>query len=135
MRHWPPDEDDLTEFIGVVNRIRRENLALQQNATLKFHETDNEQLICYSKTAAENAVVCVVNLDPHNHHAGWIDLDLDALRIDPSRPFQVHDLLSGARFTWHSGRNYVQLNPQVVPAHIFRIRRRVRTERDFEYFL
>ncbi|HKO01119.1 MAG TPA: hypothetical protein VJ032_05480, partial [Thermoanaerobaculia bacterium] len=51
------------------------------------------------------------------------------------RPFQVHDLLSGARHTWHGPRNYVQLNPHVVPAHIFRIRRRVRSEKDFEYFL
>jgi starch synthase (maltosyl-transferring) len=135
IRHWPQDDDDLSEFIGVINRIRRENLALQQNGTLKFHPTDNEQLICYSKTAAENAILCIVNLDPHNAHSGWIDLDLDALRLETSRPFQVHDLLSGARFTWHSGRNFVKLNPQIVPAHIFRIRRRVRTEKDFEYFL
>jgi starch synthase (maltosyl-transferring) len=68
-------------------------------------------------------------------YAGWIDLDLEALGLDTGHPFQVHDLLSGARHTWHGARNYVQLNPQVVPAHIFRIRRRVRTERDFEYFL
>jgi len=135
VRHWPQTDDDLTEFIGAVNRIRRDNLALQQNATLKFHETDNEQILCYTKTAAENAIVVIVNLDPHNQHSGWIELDLDALRIEAGRPFQVHDLLSGARFTWHSGRNFVQLNPHVVPAHIFRIRRRVRTERDFEYFL
>ena len=135
IRHWPPTDGDLSELIGVVNRIRHENLALQQNATLKFHETDNEQILCYSKTSAENAIIVIVNLDPHNQHSGWIDLDLDALRIDTGRPFQVHDLLSGARFTWHSGRNFIQLNPHIVPAHIFRIRRRVRTERDFEYFL
>lgn len=135
VRHWPRADDDLTEFIGVINRIRKENIALQQNATLRFHKTDNEQLICYSKTAGENAIVVVVNLDPHNQHGGWLDLDLESLRIDASSPFQVHDLLSGARFTWHSGRNYVQLSPHIVPAHIFRIRRRVRTERDFEYFL
>jgi starch synthase (maltosyl-transferring) len=135
IRHWPPTDDDLAELIGVVNRVRRENLALQQNATLKFHETDNEQILCYSKTSAENAIIVIVNLDPHNQHSGWIDLDLDALRIDAGRPFQVHDLLTGARFTWHSGRNFVQLNPHIAPAHIFRIRRRVRTERDFEYFL
>ncbi len=46
VKYWPPTEDDLTELIAVVNRIRRENLALQQNATLRFHETDNEHLIC-----------------------------------------------------------------------------------------
>ncbi len=135
VKHWPQTDDDLSEMIGVINRIRRENVALQQNDTLKFHTTDNEQIICYSKAAAENAIIVIVNLDPHNPHSGNIDLDLDALRLDASRPFQVHDLLSGARFTWHSGRNFIQLNPHIVPAHIFRIRRRVRTERDFEYFL
>jgi starch synthase (maltosyl-transferring) len=77
----------------------------------------------------------VANLDPHNTHAGWIDLDLETLKLETDRPFQVHDLLGGARHTWHGPRNYVQLNPNVVPANIFRIRRRVRTEKDFEYFL
>ena len=80
-------------------------------------------------------MLCVVNVDPHNTHSGWLDLDLAALHLDSVRGFQVHDLLSGARHTWHGPRNHVQLNPQVVPAHIFRIRRRLRTERDFEYFL
>ena len=124
--------------MALVNRIRRENPALQQNATLTFHETDNENMLCYSKTADDNAVIVVVNLDPHNTHAGYIDLDLQALGLGDSisdRSFQVHDLLSGARHRWHGARNYVQLNPQIVSAHIFRIRRRVRTERDFEYFL
>jgi starch synthase (maltosyl-transferring) len=135
IRHWGEDPDDLSEFIAVVNRIRRENRALQQNATLAFHETDSDQILCYSKTAGENAILAIVNLDPHNTHGAWIDLDFEALKITATHPFQVHDLLSGARFNWHSPRNFVQLNPQVVPAHIFRIRRRVRSERDFEYFL
>jgi starch synthase (maltosyl-transferring) len=135
VKHWPSTDDDLSEFITLVNRIRRENPALQQNETLRFHRTDNDQLLCYSKSSGENVIVCVVNVDPHNTHAGWIDLDLGALNLDTGRGFQVHDLLSGARHTWHGPRNYVQLNPHVVPAHIFRIRRRVRTERDFEYYL
>ena len=135
IRHWPPTEDDLTELIVRINRIRRDNPALQQNETLKFHQTDNDALLCYSKTSGDNAVLCIVNVDPHNNHSGWIELDLDALGLNRGQPFQVHDLLSGARHTWHGPRNYVQLNPNVVPAHIFRIRRHVRTERDFEYFL
>jgi starch synthase (maltosyl-transferring) len=135
VKYWPPTDDDLTELMAVVNRIRRENIALQQNATLAFHATDNENIVCYSKTAGENAIIVVANLDPHNAQSGWVDLDLETLRLDTGRPFQVHDLLSGARHTWHGPRNFVQLNPHVVSAHIFRIRRRVRTERDFEYFL
>ncbi len=135
IRHWPQTEDDLTELIALVNRIRRENPALQQNATLKFHETDNDQVLCYSKSYGDNVIVTVVNLDPHNAHSAWIELDLDALSLDPLRNYQVHDLLSGARHSWHGPRNFIKLDPNVVPAHIFRIRRKVRTERDFEYFL
>jgi starch synthase (maltosyl-transferring) len=138
VKYWPPVDDDLSELMTLINRIRRENPALQQNATLTFHTTDNENILCYSKSAGDNAVIVVVNVDPNNPHSGWIDLDLEALGVGTTvgdRSFQVHDLLSGARHRWHGSRNYVQLNPQIVPAHIFRIRRRVRTEKDFEYFL
>jgi len=135
VKYWPPTDDDMSELMTLVNRIRRENPALQQNATLKFHKSDNDQILCYSKTAGDNVIVVVVNLDAHNTHSGWIDLDLEALQLEPGRTYQVHDLLSNARYAWHGARNYVQTNPQVIPAHIFRIRRRVRTEKDFEYFL
>ncbi len=64
IRHWPPVDDDLSELIALVNRIRRENPALQQNVTLKFHTTSNEHMLCFSKSAGENVVVTVVNLDP-----------------------------------------------------------------------
>ena len=132
---WGEMEEDLNELIALVNRIRRDNPALQQNLTLRFHETDNDQIICYSKAFEENVVVSVVSVDPHNVQSGWIELDLAALSLDPRRPFQAHDLLSGARHTWPGPRNFVRLDPQVMPAHIFRIRRKVRTERDFEYYL
>jgi len=135
VKRWEETGDDLSEFITVVNRVRRDNIALQQNATLQFHKSENESILCYSKAAGDNIVLCVVNVDPHNTQSGWVELDLAALHLDPNRPFQVHDLLSGARHTWHGARNFVQLNPHVVPAHIFRIRRRVRTEKDFEYYL
>lgn len=135
VKNWSPSDDDLTDIITVINRIRRENPALQQNATLKFHPTDNEQMVCYSKASGENVIVVVANVDPHNEQGGWIDLDLPAIGLESGKPFQVHDLIRGARYTWQGGRNFVKLNPAVFPAHIFRIRRRVRTERDFEYFL
>ena len=135
VKHWAPADDDLSPMIAVVNRIRRENPALQQNETLRFHPTTNDEILCYSKSAGENVVVTVVNVDPHNPQNGWVELDLSVLGLDVNQPFQVHELLSNARYTWHGPRNFVQLNPQVVPAHIFRIRRKVRSEKDFEYFL
>jgi starch synthase (maltosyl-transferring) len=135
IKHWPKTDDDLTALITAVNRIRRDNPALQRNTSLRFHRTDNDEVMCYSKSEGDNVIVTVVNVDPHNTQAAWIDLDLSALQVDANRPFQVHELLSNARYTWHGAKNYVQLNPAVVPAHIFRIRRKVRTEKDFEYFL
>jgi starch synthase (maltosyl-transferring) len=138
IRHWDIERpDSLKEFIGVVNRIRRENPCLQRDGNLAFHPVDNEQMVVYSKATDDlsSIILTVVNLDPHHTQAGWVDLPLDRLGLDPAVPFQGHDLLSGARYIWHGSRVYFQLNPAVVPAHIIRIRRKVRTERDFDYFL
>jgi starch synthase (maltosyl-transferring) len=138
LRHWDLERSDsLQEIIARVNRIRKENPALQSDWRLHFHNTDNEQLICYSKTTEDltNIIVVVVNLNPSYTHAGWIDLDLERLGLDRERPYQVHDLIGDARYLWSGSRNYVEISPQVMPAHIFRVRRRVRQEQDFEYYL
>jgi starch synthase (maltosyl-transferring) len=138
LRRWEIErEDSLKELIARVNRIRRENPALQSDRSLRFHTVDNEELICYSKSSAGGAdiIFIVVNLDPHHTQSGWVELPFDELGIDPDLPYQVHDLLGGARYLWHGRRNYVELDPRVVPAHIFRLRRRLRTEQDFEYYL
>ena len=76
-----------------------------------------------------------MNLDPHNRHSGWLSLDLDALGLPPEAGFQVHDLMSDARYLWKGSRVFVTLDPAVMPAHIFRVRRHVRSERNFEYYL
>ncbi len=129
--------DSLRELIGRVNQIRRENSAFRANHNLRFHDVDNEQIIAYSKSSADrtNEVLVVVNLDPHYKQSGFISLALDDLGLDPRQPYQAHDLLTDARYLWHGPRNYVELNPQTVPAHIFVIRRKVRTEHDFDYYL
>jgi starch synthase (maltosyl-transferring) len=149
IRHWDIDRpDSLKDFIGRVNRIRRENPALHSDWSLRFHPVDNEQLICYSKQTEDfsNIIVVVVNLDPYHTQSGWVDLPAELLAegqaapyqvhdMLQAAPYQVHDLLSDGRYLWHGSHNFVELIPQVVPAHIFRIRRRVRTERDFEYYM
>lgn len=137
VRHWDIERtDSLKDFITRVNRIRRESPALQQDHRLHFFTVDNESLICYAKTTEDNAeiILVVANLDSHHTQSGWVTLRLDVLGLD-ERPYQVHDQLTGARFLWNGARNYVEINPQVTPAHIFTVRRRVRTERDFDYFL
>jgi starch synthase (maltosyl-transferring) len=137
VRHWNLERpDSLRELIAAVNRIRRDNVAMQSDASLEFHPVDNDQLICFSKRSpdASNVILTVVNLDPHHVQSGILDLKLNLLKIDANQPYQANDLLTGARYLWKGSRNYVELNPSSVPAHIFRLRRRVRTETDFEYF-
>jgi starch synthase (maltosyl-transferring) len=138
LRHWALDRpDSLRSLIVRINRIRRDNPALQSDGTLRFCRIDNEQLIAYLKTdgASGNVLLTVVNLDPHNVQSGWLELDLAALQLDAARPYQVHDLLSDQRYPWHGARNFVMLDPQRLPAHVFKLRRHLRTEHDFDYFL
>jgi starch synthase (maltosyl-transferring) len=112
-------------------------LALQSHANLRFHPVDNDQIIAYSKTTDDGSskILVVVNLDPHYKQSGFIDLPLGELELDPHQPYQAHDLLTDARYLWHGGRNYVELDPHSLPAHIFAVRRKVRTEHDFDYYL
>jgi starch synthase (maltosyl-transferring) len=138
LRHWNlAREDSLAALIGRLNRIRRQHPALQANASLRFLAVDNEQLIAYAKSTEdlEDIIVVVVNLDPVHVHSGWLELDLAAFGIEPGASYQMHDLLSDARYLWSGPRNYVMLDPQRLPAHVFHLRRHTHTERDFDYFL
>jgi starch synthase (maltosyl-transferring) len=138
IKQWRLDApDSLQPLITRVNAIRRENPALQTNERLAFHDTDNPQLLAYSKRTAErdNIILVVVNLDPHHVQDGKTALDLAELGVEPKDTFQVHDLLTGARYLWRGAENFVQLDPAQVPAAIFRLRQRVRSEQDFDYFM
>jgi len=138
VRRWDLDRpDSLRDFVARVNAIRRDNPALQSDWSLQFHAIDNEQLLCFSKATEglDDIVLVVVNLDPHHRQSGWVELPLERFGIVPERSYQMHDLLGGARFLWHGPRNYVELDPHSTPAHIFRLRRRVHREHDFDYFL
>ncbi|HEY1469882.1 MAG TPA: alpha-1,4-glucan--maltose-1-phosphate maltosyltransferase [Candidatus Acidoferrum sp.] len=127
----------LKNLISRVNGIRKENLALQRNRNLRFHETDNPALICYSKATDDfaNVIVVVVNLDCFHTQAGWVHLDLGSIGLDANHAFQVHDLLGDGKYLWQGSANYVELVPESLPVHILRLRRWARTERDFDYYL
>jgi starch synthase (maltosyl-transferring) len=138
IRHWNlKGPHSLQELISGINRVRRENPALHGNESLRFHPIDNEQMLCYTKNTPDhsNIILVAVNLDPHHTQSGWAEIALDQLGLDPRQPFQVHDLLGESRYLWYGPRNYLELNPYVLPAHVFRIRKKVRTERDFDYYL
>ena len=138
IKHWNRESaDSLKDFITRINKIRKDNPALKCDWSLCFHEIDNEQMVCYTKRTEDlgNIILVVVNLDPHHVQSGWVRIPLEPLQLAATDSYQAHDLLTGARFLWHGARNYVQLDPKNGPAHILRLRRRIRREQDFDYFM
>jgi len=126
LKHWDiAAPNSLKDFIARVNRIRRENPALQGDLSLRFHEVDNDQLICYSKHAEDHSdvILVVVNLDYRYRQSGWVNLSLEELRLGSNEVYQVHDLLNDAVYRWQGARNYVELDPRKIPAHILRVQR------------
>jgi starch synthase (maltosyl-transferring) len=138
VRHWDLERPDgLQPLARLLNRARRENPAFRHDRRLRFFTVDNDALIAYGKSTPDlsNVVIVVVNLDPHHAQSGFLELPLADLGIDPAQSYQVDDLVGGARYLWQGPRNYVALDPAALPAHVFRVRRRIRTEHDFDYFL
>ena len=127
---------NIVEFVTRVNQIRRENPALHLYRNLRFYQADNPNVICYGKQTPDgsNNIVVVVNMDPFQVHDSFVHLPLEELGLGPDEPYEVEDLLNGPLFTWRGPTNWVRLDPATTPAHIFRLRRRVRTEHDFDYF-
>ncbi|MDQ3293526.1 MAG: alpha-1,4-glucan--maltose-1-phosphate maltosyltransferase, partial [Actinomycetota bacterium] len=123
---WQGATVDLTQFIGLLNRARRNHPALAELRTLRFHSsTNDEQAVVYSKTAADGTdpVLVVVNVDPVNAFKGLLRLDLAELGLSGSTPYEVHDELTGERFTWTGAEPYIELDPAVGrEAHVFTLR-------------
>ncbi len=120
LRYWDiARADSLAALVARVNEIRRNNAALHEDWGLQFHPVDNDHLLCYSKTAGDNTILVVANLDVRWPHSGWVALDVKALGLGADGEFEVHDLLAGARYRWQGSHNFVRLDPALAPAHIF----------------
>jgi starch synthase (maltosyl-transferring) len=105
-------------MIARLNHVRRENAALQRLENLRFLDAENEALVAYAKREGSNVVICVVNVDVTWAQEGGCHVPYD-LGVPPA--FVVTDLLSGDRFDWHVGRNYVRLDPGERAAHVLRV--------------
>jgi len=137
IRHWDlAPAAPMCLYLSRLNEIRREHPALTRGSPPRFLPVSEEHLLAYSRSdpEGEDTVVTIVNVDPHHAHAGWVELPLEELGLERERSFQMDDLLGGARYLWQGPRNYVSLDPAASPAHVFRVRRRLHTERDFDYF-
>lgn len=126
----------IKELIARVNQIRQENPALHFNDRIRFCQINNDQMICYLKSTEDlsNIILVAVNLNPHFPQDGWVQVPIHELGIDPNESYQVHDLITHVRYLWHGEWNYVRLDPTILPAHIFRIRRKIHSEKDVDAF-
>ena len=138
IRHWEPSQrGSLRPLIQRINTIRRQTPSLQRIRNIRFYETDNEMILCYGKMNEDKSdiTVTVVSLDPNFRQSGFITLPLEEMEIDPHRPYLMHDLISSDKYIWQGERNYIELNPETMPAHILKVQKKMRRENDFDYFM
>ncbi|MDO1445612.1 alpha-1,4-glucan--maltose-1-phosphate maltosyltransferase [Rhodocytophaga aerolata] len=116
-------ETKIKDVMIRINRVRRENVALQTTWNIEFADTDNERLLAYAKMddARTNRMLMVVNLDPYHLQAGYVKVPLYYFGMNPGSSYVVHDLITGARYNWHHEWNYIELHPTLMPVHVFRI--------------
>jgi starch synthase (maltosyl-transferring) len=116
---------NIKDWIARLNKIRKENRALQLYTNLRFYPAENDAILFYGKMtpARDNIILVVLNLDPHRTQHSYVDVPIDQFGQMESDIYEVHDLLSGATYTWRGRRNYVELDPEIQPAHIFLVRR------------
>ena len=111
----------LTYLIGLVNRIRKENPALQSTNNLTFCRIDDDALMGYLKVTGNNRLLMVINTDAYNRRAAMVQVPIWQLGIADEQEYTVHDLLTGAQYTWKGQWNYVELDPYLLPMHLFKI--------------
>jgi starch synthase (maltosyl-transferring) len=138
IKQWDLNQPgNLRNLIARMNRIRRENAALQSTWNIRFYDTDNDYILAYGKASPDmsNIILTVVNLDPFHTQSGFVRVPLDELGIPEDQAYLAHDLLSQDKYLWNGEYNYIELNPQLIPAQILRLHPRMRREQDFDYFL
>lgn len=124
VKHWDwRQETRIKEVITRINHIRKDNPALHSTWNVSFADVENQNMIVYGKNdeTTGNKIIVAVNMDPYNTQSSWVRIPLQELGIDAYRPYSVHDLISGSRYTWYGEWNFVELNPYQMPAHVFKV--------------
>ena len=123
IKHWNWQmENKLTYIIRQTNHARIENSALQRTNNITFCDIQNDQILAYLKTHHNgNRILCIVNLDGHNRQSGYVRIPLHLIQKYPDQEYIVHDLVTGAKYVWRGEYNYIDLDPHVMPMHLFRI--------------
>jgi starch synthase (maltosyl-transferring) len=120
-RNWDAS-GNIKADIALLNRLRRENPALQKLANLKFMASDEPNMLAYHKSAPGNELLVVVNLNPYSMHETMVTVPLKALGLHEDQPFEALDLLTGESYVWRGTKNYVKLDPRDKVGHVLRVK-------------
>lgn len=107
----------LAPYFELLNRVRREHPALQDLRSLRFHHSDNDDVIAFSKRVGDDIVLVTCLVDPHREHASTVWWDMHALGMDPGDRFVAHDHITGHTWTW-GAQTFVHLRPWENVAHV-----------------
>lgn len=124
VKHYDWTETNrMTAHMGLINKIRKENKALQRTNNIQICSIDNENILAYFKAdpASDNYILCICNLDPFNTQSGWVQFPIHQMGISGDRDFRVDDLISGSSYFWKGEWNFVELRPPAIPYHLFKI--------------
>lgn len=116
---------NIKDYITKLNEIRRQNRAIHEYANLRIHPAENDNILCFSKSTAslDNLIFVAVTLNPWQPQSAFVHVPVKDFGIGEGDSYVMEDLITGERFQWRGGRNFVSLTPQTRPAHVFRIRR------------
>ncbi|WP_210668416.1 alpha-1,4-glucan--maltose-1-phosphate maltosyltransferase [Pseudomonas protegens] len=109
--------------IAQLNRIRRQNRALQTHLGVAFFNCWNDNILYFAKRTPErdNYILVAICLDPHNAQEAHFELPLWELGLDDDADTQGEDLMNGHRWTWHGKTQFMRIEPWHQPFGIWRI--------------
>ena len=113
----------MTDIMTIINQARRENKALQSTWNIQFCSINNDNIIAYLKCTDDllNIILVVANLDTQNNQSGFLQLPKAKLKLGDKINLKVHDLITHEHFTWTQEWNFVEVDPNKMPFHLFKL--------------
>jgi starch synthase (maltosyl-transferring) len=113
----------MTDIMSLLNKLRKENAALQSTWNIQFCPIENNQLIAYLKATDDlsNVILTIVNLDPNGKQSGYVQLPKARLGLGDKINVKLHDLMTDEHYMWTQEWNFVELSPGKMPFHLFKL--------------
>ncbi|MCF0215956.1 MAG: DUF3416 domain-containing protein, partial [Fibrobacteraceae bacterium] len=67
--------------------------------------------------------LCVCNMDMHNPQEGMVELDVAKLGLESDSFYFLKDVVTDESFVWRGNKNFVRLDPNKAPGHLFILKR------------